>query len=133
MAEAKPDSGMGLAARLGRFGVVGIVATAVHVAAGLGLHHLAGASPLWANGIAFSVAVVVSFLGQSRLTFPEATADGAAFVRFVAAALLGFGLNQVIVWAVTSPLDAPYWVALLAVLVSVPAINFCVIRYWALR
>ena len=129
----KPESGMGLLVRLWRFGVVGFIATVVHVAAGLGLHHGAGASPLWANGIAFSIAVVVNFLGQSRLTFPEAIAGGGTFVRFVLAALMGFALNQAIVWAVTGPLGEPYWLALALVLAIVPALSFCAMRFWAFR
>lgn len=124
---------LGTAARLWRFGVVGVAATIVHVAVGMTLHHGAGASPLWANGVAFSVAVIVSYLGQTRLTFPEATAGGAAFFRFVAVALFGFGLNQLIVWIVTGPLAGPYWIALATVIATVPMVTFLSLRYWALR
>ena len=122
-----------LAARLGRFGLVGLIATAIHVGVGLGLHHAFAVPPLWANGVAFSVAVVANFAGQSRLTFPEAVAGGRAFLRFVIAALLAFLLNQLIVWAVTGPLGRPYWVALAIVLASVPVLSFCAMRFWAFR
>ena len=124
---------LGPLARLGRFGVVGLVATAVHVAVGLALHHRAGATPLAANAVAFSVAVIVSFAGQRRLTFPDAAADGATFLRFVAAALAGLGLNQLIVWAVTGPGGGPYWLALVLVLASVPAVVYSLLRYWTFR
>ena len=119
--------------RLWRFGLVGLLATAVHVGVGLGLHHGAGLSPLWANGAAFSVAVGVNFAGQARLTFPEAAAGARALLRFVAAALAGFALNQLIVGAVTGPLGGSYWVALVIVLASVPALSFCAMRFWAFR
>lgn len=124
---------IGIVSRVWRFGVVGVIATVVHVTVGMGLHHGAGASPLWANGVAFCVAVVVSFLGQTRLTFPESTADSAAFLRFFAVALFGFGLNQLIVWLVTEPFGGPYWVGLAIVVASVPVVTFTALRYWALR
>lgn len=124
---------IGIVSRVWRFGVVGGVSTLVHVAVGMGLHHGMGASPLWANGVAFTVAVGVSFLGQTRLTFPEATADGRAFLRFLAVALLGFGLNQLIVWIATGPFGGPYWVGLAIVVTTVPFVTFLSLRYWALR
>ena len=132
-AEARRAETLGIGARVWRFGVVGVAATIVHVAVGMGLHHGAGASPLWANGVAFSVAVVVSYLGQTRLTFPEASAGAAAFLRFLAVALLGFGLNQMIVWIVTGPLGGPYWIALAIVIATVPMVTFLSLRHWALR
>ena len=119
--------------RLGRFAVAGGIATAVHVATGLGLHGGAGLSPLWANAIAFAAAVVVNFAAQARLTFPDAPARGPEFLRFVAVALAGFALNQAIVWAVTGPLARPYWVALLLALAVVPGLSFRAMRRWAFR
>ena len=116
-----------------RFGFVGIVATAVHVGVGLGLHEGAGMRPLWANLIAFCCALGVSFLGQTRLTFPDATADGGAFARFAVVAVSGLGLNQSIVWLVTSVFASPYWLALAIILCTVPGITFLLLKFWALK
>lgn len=119
--------------RIWRFGLVGFVATLVHAGVGMGLHHGAGMSPLWANFFAFTAAVVVSFVGQSRLTFPEATADRRAFGRFVCVALFGLGLNQVIVGIVTGPFGQPYWVGLALVVTTVPVATYNLMRLWAFR
>lgn len=119
--------------RLIRFGMIGLLATAVHATVGIGLHSLAGASPLMANGIAFSVAVVIGFLGHSRVTFPDARADHAAFVRFAVTAVTGFALNQLIVWAVTERLGHPYWLSLGLAVAIVPAATFVALRLWAFR
>ena len=126
--EAPADLG-----RLCRFAVAGGIATAVHVAAGLGLHGGAGLSPLSANAVAFAAAVVVNFAAQARLTFPDAPARGGAFARFVAVALAGLALNQAIVWTVTGPLARPYWVALVLALAVVPGLSFQAMRRWAFR
>ena len=119
--------------QISRFGLVGIVATAVHVGVGLGLHESAGLRPLWANLIAFGCALGVSFIGQTRLTFPDSTADGGAFFRFAVVAVSGLGLNQTIVWVVTSVFASPYWLALAIIIFTVPGIPFLLLKFRALH
>lgn len=89
--------------------------------------------PFWANLVAFSSAVGVSFLGQTRLTFPNATADSAAFARFASVAITGLALNQAIVWIVTSAFHGPYWLALAIIVSTVPGLTFVLLKFWALR
>lgn len=122
-----------LVAQLSRFGFVGIVATVIHVVLGLSLHSGLGIVPFWANLLAFCCALGVSFLGQTRLTFPHATADATAFLRFATVALTGLALNQTIVWLVTSALDRPYWLALAIIVLTVPWVTFALLKFWALR
>ncbi|HUF87690.1 MAG TPA: GtrA family protein [Thermohalobaculum sp.] len=124
---------MQLLKQISRFGLVGVVATAVHVAVGLGLHNGLGMAPLWANLIAFGCALGVSFLGQTRLTFPDAQAGGGAFLRFATVAVSGLGLNQAVVWVVTSAFGGPYWLALAIIVATVPWITFALLKFWALR
>lgn len=124
---------MQLLGQISRFGFVGIAATAVHVGVGLTLHAGFGMAAFWANLVAFLCALGVSFLGQTRLTFPEAAADGGAFLRFATVAVTGLALNQAIVWVVVSALDGPYWLALAAIVGTVPWITFALLKFWALR
>ena len=119
--------------QLSRFGFVGILATATHVGVGLGLHEGADMRPLWANLTAFGCALGVSFFGQTRLTFPDSTADGGAFVRFAVVAVSGLGLNQLIVWMVTSVFASSYWLALAIIVSTVPGLTFLFLKFWALR
>ena len=119
--------------QLSRFGFVGVLATVVHTAVGLGLHEFAGMPPFWANMIAFCCALGVSFVGQTRLTFPDSTADGGAFTRFVVVAVSGLGLNQLLVWVVTSLFGGPYELALIIIFCTVPWVTFLLLKFWALR
>ena len=119
--------------QLSRFGFVGVVATLVHVTMGLGLHNGLGVAPLIANLVGFGCALGVSFFGQTRLTFPGATADVTAFLRFAAVALTGLATNQLIVWVVTGLLAQPYWLALVIIIITVPCITFTMLKFWALR
>ena len=119
--------------QISRFGFVGIIATAMHVGVGLGLHEGADMRPLWANLIAFCCALGVSFFGQTRLTFPDSAADRSAFVRFSIVAVSGLALNQTIVWAMTSVFGGPYWLALTIIVFTVPGITFLLLKFWALK
>lgn len=119
--------------QISRFGFVGIAATLVHVGIGLGLNKGLGMLPFWANLVAFCCALMVSFFGQTRLTFPDATADGGAFVRFTVVAVTGLTLNQIIVWLVTSVFAGPYELALAIIIFTVPAFTFVLLKFWALR
>jgi len=119
--------------QISRFGVVGLAATGVHVAVGLGLNAGAGVAPFWANLVAFSCALGVSFYGQTRLTFPGSSTDGGAFLRFAIVAVSGLGLNQIIVWIVTSLAGGPYWLALAIIIATVPGLTFLLLKFWALR
>lgn len=105
----------------------------MHVGVGLGLHDGAGMQPLWANRIAFCCPLGVSFFGQTRLTFPDSTADGGAFARFAVVAVSGLGLNQLIVWVVTSIFGGPYRLALSIIIFTVPCVTFMLLKFWALR
>ena len=118
--------------QLSRFGVVGVVATVVHAVVGLGLHNGLGVAPLIANLFGFCCALCVSFFGQTRLTFPSATANLGAFMRFVAVALTGLTLNQLLVWIVTGLLAQPYWLALAIIISTVPWVTFVMLKFWAL-
>lgn len=119
--------------RLWRFGLVGFASTLIHTGTASALHYWLGLSPLWANGLGFLAALVASFYGQTRLTFPEAAADGAAFLRFAAVAVMGLTLSQLIVWTVTGPLGWPFWLGLAIVVTTVPIATFTAFRFWALR
>lgn len=116
-----------------RFGLVGITATATHLATILVLVEWSGWSPLWANLLAFSLAVLVSFGGHYHWTFEASTSYSAAFPRFCITALLGLGLNQTIMFSVVSLLGLDYRLGLAAVIMVVPCISFMANKLWAFQ
>lgn len=118
-----------------KFGGVGLCATLVHVSVFSALIELFGVSPLSANVLAFCFAFVVSFLGHFYWTFAQDDENrryfGAAFARFVIVALLGLGLNSLVVFTVDVMLGWPYLFAVLGMIFGVPPILFILSRYWA--
>lgn len=119
--------------QISRFGFVGVLATIVHVSVGMGMHEGVGMAAFWANLIAFACALGVSFIGQTRLTFPDSAVSHGTFARFTVVAVTGLGLNQLIVWVVVSVFGGPYELALVIIFLTVPAVTFLLLKFWALR
>lgn len=119
--------------RLRRFVFVGASAAMVHLlSAALGVR--LGLHPLAANVVAFHVAFVVSYLGQSRLTFADRDVSVRdALPRFLAVSYLGFATNEALYALLLAHTRLHYLVALAAVLVAVAAMTFLLSRAWAFR
>ncbi|MEX0969797.1 MAG: GtrA family protein [Paracoccaceae bacterium] len=116
-----------------RFGLVGGLATLVHMLVGVSLIGT-GMAPLLANLCAFLVAFGVSFIGHYGFSFPQKTASlSSAFKRFILVAIGGFLINESLlalyVWAAIGP-------AALGLILSTgfaAAATFFASRNWAFR
>jgi putative flippase GtrA len=111
-----------------KFASVGVVATATHVAVGLGLHSLFGVQPMLANLIAFLSATSWSCFGNWAWTFDKRSRLSAAVPRYLALATCCFALNQSMVYVITQLWHMPYWVALVPVVGVVPGFSFWLSR-----
>jgi len=118
-------------ARLFRFGVSGIIATGIHVAVATSLIYLLHASQVSANGMAFVIANVSSYLLNTLWSF-GATPGRDSYLRFLAVSLLGLVLTLGIS-AGAQALGAGYWAGLAAILSVVPAVTFVLHRAWTYR
>ncbi|MFO1123112.1 MAG: GtrA family protein [Hyphomicrobiales bacterium] len=108
----------------GRFIVVGLAATAVHIMTALAVNAIVGLSPLWSNVAGFLGAVSVSYLGNWYWTFDAESRHGFALPRFLGVALLGFAVNHAMVFAICDVAGRPLWQAMIPVAVVVPALSF---------
>ena len=119
----------------GRFAVVGLGATLLHVLVYAGLIELLAASPLLANTLGFAVAVNLSFVGHRHWTFKgESPADARrSLMRFWLVALIGFLLNTAFVWLVTGPLGLAYGWAIPLIAGVTPLATFALSKLWAFR
>lgn len=107
-----------------KFATVGGGATLVHVLAALTLNGLAHVAPLRANFLAFLVASCVSYAGNWFWTFEGSSSHGFSLPRFAALSLSCFALNQAIVYGVVEQLGRPLWLAMIPVVIVVPAFGF---------
>ena len=95
---------MALALQYGRFLVVGMAATAVHVSLYVGCVALLGMAPLLANAIGFALGVQVSYFGHGRWTFRDA--EGSR-LRFWIVSGVGFALNTLFVYGMFAGASDP--------------------------
>ena len=113
-----------------RFGVVGICATLTHAGVlYLAVEHL-GFAPAPGNLLAFSVAVCVTYAGQSLWVFRVRGMSWGRSARFLVTALTGFVLNGLIMAGVTGGLGLNYWIGFAAVVACVPAFTFVLSKLW---
>ncbi len=114
-----------------RFGAVGGAASVTHVTVALTLIEHAGLPILTANGLAFIVAVLVSYIGNHSWTFTRVGHHERHLPRFLAISLAGLALNQVIVFTTATVAGLPYLVGILIVIAVVPVLTFVLSRSWA--
>ena len=107
-----------------KFATVGGGATAVHLVTALALNSLVQVSPLRANFMAFLVASFVSYIGNWYWTFGGNGPHVFSVPRFAALSLACFGVNQAIVFGVVELLHQPLWIAMVPVVIVIPAFGF---------
>ncbi len=119
--------------QVGLFIVVGVAATLCNAAVAIAAQRLLGVAPLTASLIGYLSAVGISYLGNSLLTFRRPVMHGPQFAKFVVISLVGFAINQTIVFLATSRLHWPLVVAEIPVVLIVPPSTFLMSKFWAFR
>ncbi len=118
-----------------KFVVVGSIAALIHLTILhlLVIHFLL--TPLIANAIAFTVAFVVSYTGQSLWTFNHKKhSHKSAALRFLSTQLLcSFALNQGLYALLLRLTDLNYLLASVIALVTVPLATYSLSKYWAFK
>jgi putative flippase GtrA len=114
----------GLLKQIAKFATIGVGATAIHVVSALLLNSIAKFSALQSNFLAFLVASAFTYCGNYFWTFAKTGAVSTTLARFIFLSLICFGVNQSIVYIVTSVMQLPLWVAMLPVVAVIPAFSF---------
>jgi putative flippase GtrA len=107
-----------------KFAAVGGGATAVHALTALALNSIMHLAPLRANFAAFLVASFVSYIGNWYWTFDGNSPHVFSVPRFAALSLACFGVNQAIVYGIVELLHQPLWLAMVPVIIIIPALGF---------
>jgi putative flippase GtrA len=112
------------------FGLVGAFAAAMHYIVAVAVVTLAGTPPMVANIDGYCVALITSWLGQSRLTFREAPRTAWTPVWFALTSLSGFALNALAYAALLRWTTLDYRVSLAIVLLSVAVLTWTLCNLW---
>ena len=118
-----------------KFIIVGSLAAGVHLAILKVLVSVLALTPLTGNAIAFAIAFVVSYTGQSLWTFNHKQHQHrGTLLRFLITQLLcSFALNQGLYALILAFTPLHYMVASFIVLITVPLATFTLSKYWAFK
>ena len=114
-----------------RFGLVGIVATLLHIMVASLLFDHWGAHAGWANTIAFMVSNVFSYAINSWWTFQQSMA-WPSWRRFLGISFLGLLLTFAIAQSIEMA-GGHFYLGLLAVVCTVPALSYYLHKRYTFR
>ncbi|MFI4933524.1 MAG: GtrA family protein [Caulobacterales bacterium] len=115
------------------FVVVGLMATVTHYFAALAAQRFGGLGPIWSSVAGYLSSVGVSYVGNSLLTFRRPVMHGPQFARFAVISLAGLAINLSIIFVFTRFFGWPLKLALVPVVLVVPASTFLMAKFWAFR
>lgn len=116
-----------------RFGLIGSLATLLHLVTGALLIH-SGCSPLLANAVSFLIAFTVGFWGHANYSFADQNSDlTIAIKRFSVVALVGFLLNETLFAILLSQTHLRPVHALILTTGFAALFTFLFSRNWAFR
>ncbi|MFV0486440.1 MAG: GtrA family protein [Vibrio fluvialis] len=116
--------------QLNRFAMVGVLATTLHLSVvRIGYWLANGVSEYEINAIGFLIAFVSSYLGHRYFTF----AQKGSFFKFLVVALIGFGVNNVILASLLKEGQLMGWGAVMISTISAPVMTFTLSKCWAFK
>ena len=113
-----------------RFAVSGGFATATHVLVFIALVEWLSVRPVYSSGVAFVVALFVSYGMNYHWTFSVSGPHRVMLPKFAAVAVLGLFLNLGITYSVVDLAGYWYGYALLLVVLIVPLMTFVLSKLW---
>lgn len=122
---------MRVATEVPRFALVGIGVTALHAAVATSLVMISNVYPAIANGVAFTVATLVSYLSNTLWTF-ERRPHPRLLARFVLVSLAGLVLTVTIA-GVADMLGFPFYAGIAAIVIMVSGATFAMHKLWTYR
>lgn len=119
-----------------RYGIVGVMVTALGQAIYYGLAETRTTSPLVAIAIAWVVGVTVGYFAHGWISFAGHGArdnHGRMSTRFIAVNVIGYLLNSFWVWLLVEQMGGPIWWPIPPNVILTPIITFFLHRHWTFR
>jgi putative flippase GtrA len=113
-----------------RYTISGLAVTAVYVGLYFLLRNVLVLSPAFASGISMTTAVVFQYIMHSVFTFQRKWADGGQLVKFIVSIFISVVISDIFVARLGEALNVPEPLRLLAVVVTLPIVNFLFFTFW---
>jgi putative flippase GtrA len=114
-----------------RFAVTGLLVTALHALVAVLFINFISPLPPLANGVAFAVATLVSYVINTTWSF-SARLHGRTLLRFLLVSVCGFWLAMFVAWAAQIA-GFHYLQGIAAVALTIPAFTFVLHNFWTYR
>ncbi len=114
-----------------RFALTGMFVTALHALVAVLFINFVSPQPPLANGVAFVVATVVSYVINTTWSF-SARLHGKTLLRFLMVSAGGFVLAMFVAWAAQMA-GLHYLLGIVAVALTIPAFTFVLHNFWTYR
>ncbi|UWR87739.1 GtrA family protein [Phaeobacter inhibens] len=112
-----------------RFAIVGVSVAAIYVFLFLGFLHIGLAAGL-ANALAFGLAVLAQYVGQTVWTFRQKLGQPDQALRFGYTVGLGFVTSALLTGVIGPMLGWPEWLAATTAAVWLPVQNYLFFKIW---
>jgi putative flippase GtrA len=117
--------------RLFRFGLSGLLVTSVHTIIAATLINVGAVSPSLANGVAFAVATLISYVINTAWSF-SSPLRGQTLARFVAVSVFGLFAAMLVAHG-AQQLGWHYLLGIAAVAITIPPITFLLHSFWTYK
>jgi nitrite reductase/ring-hydroxylating ferredoxin subunit/putative flippase GtrA len=125
---------IGLAARIWRYGIVGLaVSVAYSLAVVLAVHLLPTHNPTAASAVAFAVLLPIAYLAHRSVAFSDAAADALQPLRFAVSTTATFLIAVGGMYTVTEIFGRSYLFGIALNWALIPAANFLIYLFWVFR
>lgn len=119
--------------QLATFIVIGLMVNAIYVTFFLLTVWLNFEWRLIASTVAYTIACLFQYAANACLTFSKSIWNRAQILRYMATISLGYVLSTVFLTWISPPLRIPDFLALCAVAVSLPVLNFILFKGWVYK
>jgi putative flippase GtrA len=116
--------------QLMRFGSIGILATLTYFICFNGLTYFMHSSPVMASIISYMLSLLVSFVGQAKLTFRAQNLTIRVAAKFTLNSLLGLAIHASFVHIAVTRLHVDKNLGAIAATIFATLLSYIMMRYW---
>lgn len=131
--EQKFDMALAIPRELFWFTIVGGASTLCYIIVFLSINRMTTLDPAYNSAISYLAGMLISYWGQSRLTFKNKNDGAREVTRYIMISILGIVASIAIMGMGVGNEHIPVYVGLILVCITVPVFSFILMKLWAFK